>query len=200
MFKLKEVLDAIKDQVANDPIDGLTHCQMLNAKAHELGFQNYHHLRESLRNIPNDEFGPVSLGLMRRLCQSRLPSLDCPYYELHAHPNGRGGIGFYSRWAGWDKYGEEVRVPRPLDGRATVPALRKTADHPIYVIEAETELWAWKFRWGATAYVPESLAKHSFGSIFRTEGRVEENPPIDLVKAKSEERMARLYAQIKKAK
>lgn len=199
-FNINVVLNLVKQQVVNNPIAGLSHCQMLNEKSQELGFQSYHHLRESLKGLPDDQFGPVSIGLMRRVCETKLPSQDCPYYEFYTWPNRHGEVGFYSHWIGWDKHGEEVRVPRPLHGRESVLGLRKIEDRPIYVVETEIEVLLWQFRWGAIGYVPEALAKHFFGSIFEKGRRAEENPPMDLVKAKSEARMAKILAQVKKVK
>lgn len=201
-FNFKIVLNLVKQQVINDPIAGLGHCQMLDAKSQELGFQNYHHLRETLRGLPDDQFGPVSIGLMRRVCETKLPSQDCPYFEFYSWPNNnkQGEVGFCSHWIGWDKHGEEVRVPRPLSGYESVVGLRKIEQRPIYVVETEIELLLWQFRWGAIGYVPEALAKQFFRSSFNKEHRVEKDPPLDLVKAKSEERMAKVYADVKKAK
>jgi hypothetical protein len=198
-FNINVVLNLVKQQVINNPVPGLSHCQMLNAKSQELGFQSYHHLREGLKGLPDDQFGPVSIGLMRRLCETKLPSQDCPYYEFYTWPNKHGEISFYSEWAGWDKYGEEVRVPRPLDGRESVLGLRKIEERPIYVVETEIEVLLWQFRWGAIGYVPEALARLFFGSTFNKERRIEKDPSMDLVKAKSEERMVRIYAQAQKA-
>jgi hypothetical protein len=95
-----------------------------------------------------------------------------------------------SSWIGWDKNGDEVRVPRRLDGAGTVPSLRSQSESPIYVIERDTELLAWRAHWGSTAIVPEDLAKEHFGSLFDRGHLVASEPPMDLVRAKSAKQIA----------
>lgn len=34
----------------------LSHCQSLNIKAQRLGFRDYHHFRQVLKKVPEDEF------------------------------------------------------------------------------------------------------------------------------------------------
>lgn len=194
MFKYQEVIDAFRNHVRSDIESDLSHCQLLNVKARELGFQNYNHFRDSLKGLPEDQFWPVSLTLMRQICQAKLPSLDCPYFEFTSWPGRAREIGFYSEWVGWDATGDEVRVPRPLC-RSHVSRLRDFSNHPIYVVETETALLAWHYRWGAAAYIPESLAKSYFPLFFSRHSQVA-NPPIELIKAKVRKRMERLNFDI----
>ena len=181
MFALQEVIDAVKDLASADLKSDLSHCQLLNARVRELGYQSFHHFRETLRHIPPDRFGNVSLQLMRQVCAARIPTLDCAYYEFQVLP--RHGVGFYSHWIGWDKHGDEVRVPRPLIGTPTASGLRRIADYPIYVVESEKELLVWKDIWRSTALVPENIAKSSFPLAFKKEHLVEKNPPLERIRA-----------------
>ena len=183
MFQFQEVVDAFKDLAADDPSPEKTHCQLLEKYARELGFQSYYHFIHSLKNLPNEQFGSVSLKLMREICVKKSPSLDEAYFEFQAFSNQK--ISFYSSWAGWDKYGDEVRVPRALLGVETATGLRELAPYPVYVVESIRELLAWRYHWRSTALIPEKLAKEFFAFAFKRSLLVEKNPPMDLVEAKS---------------
>jgi hypothetical protein len=119
---------------------------------------------------------------MRQISLRRIPSLDCTYFEFMA--TGRH-FGFCSYWIGWDKRGEEVRVPRPLIGAETAPSLRKMATHPIYVVESDKELLAWRYNWLSTALIPEQLAKRFFPFAFNKDFMVEKNPPLARIRARA---------------
>lgn len=179
MFNFKEVVKAIKKQ-RDDADASASHCQLVETRAKALGFQSYHHLRETLKRLPSDEFGNISLKILRKLCSERIPTLDCPYFEFHALPKNK--TGFYSHWIGWNKKGEEVRVPRPLEGPETARGLRDLSRTPIYVVETSNEVLAWRYNWHATALIPEHLAREFFGSTFNRSHLVEANPPIDLIR------------------
>jgi len=183
MFQYDEILKAVKSLAANDPVAGFSHCQIQEIKVRQLGFQSAHHMRETLKHLNPASFPSVSVSLMRKICERRLPSLDCEYFEFMMLP--KGGVGFYSEWAGWDRFGDEVRVPRPLDGIPTVQGLRKLAKYPIYVVESQKELTAWRYNWQATALIPGQLARETFPLSFNKRLLVDSNPPMDLVKAKS---------------
>jgi hypothetical protein len=183
VFSYQDVVNGLKSlSEAVDTPANLSHCQALEFQARKLGFKSFHHFRESLNGIPQDSFAAISLGLMRRICEKRLPSLNnSSYYEFVPLPNG---VGYYSHWIGWDKFGEEVRVPRPLEGKTSVKKMREAVEHPIYVLESERELIAWQAVWRSTAYVPEELAKANFPKSFNKQHLVSENPPLDLIKRK----------------
>jgi hypothetical protein len=179
MFTLKILLSAFKSHKSET--DGnLKHCRVLEARARALGFQSYHHFCNSLSGLPPDQFGKVSLGVMRYICQQRLPQQDCAYFEFRVLPNH--GIGFYSHWIGWDDLGEEVRAPRPLEGLETAKSLRGVMKDPVYVVETQEELDAWQFIWRSTALIPEALAKEHFKRSFDKAKYVSANPPIDLIR------------------
>lgn len=183
MFQYKDVIDGLKSLSSIEGTLDLSHCQMLNFQAQELGFQGYHHFCQSLKSLSQDVLGQQSIALMRRICEKRLPSRDdCPYFEFV--PLSKG-VGYYSYWIGWDENGDEVRVPRPLIGVSSVKKLRGEAEYPIYVIETERELEAWQHIWGSTAYIPEELAKCRFPRYFEKEHLVIDNPPINLIKKKA---------------
>lgn len=164
MFKYDEILKAVKSLAANDPIGGFSHCQILEIKIRQLGFQSAHHMRETLKHLSPARFPSVSVSLMRKICERRLPSLDCEYFEFMMLP--KGGVGFYSEWAGWDRNGDEVRVPRPLDGISTTQGLRKLAKYPIYVAESQKEVTAWRYNWQSTTLIPGQLARETFPLSF----------------------------------
>lgn len=180
MFQYADVLSGLKSlSTAPDSPPDLSHCQRLNFQARSLGFQSYDHFRRTLRRVPTDSFPAVSLGLMRRVCEKRLPqSSDCYYYEFVPLPSG---MGYYSHWIGWDRSGNEVREPRPLNGLRSVERLRKVVDFPVYVIESERELVAWQHVWRSTAYLPEELAKQHFARCFDKRRLVVENLPLGAV-------------------
>ncbi|UOD31634.1 hypothetical protein INH39_08105 [Massilia violaceinigra] len=182
MFQFQEVVDALKAAAANDPHQDISYCRLLNMHAQAWGYQSYNHFLHSLRNLPSEQFGKVSLKLMRLNCMRKLPSLDVPYFEFQAYSPNQ--ISFYSEWAGWDKRGDEVRVPRKLCGRETATGLRKLAPYPVYVVESLRELLAWRYNWHSTALIPEKLAKEFFAFAFNKTCLVEKNPPIDLIEGK----------------
>lgn len=184
MFQFQEVVDALKDLAANDPAPEQSHCQLLEKYAKAVGFQSYHHFVQSLKHLPNEQFANVSLKLMHQICMTRLPSVDGPYFEFQAYSSNK--VGFYSSWAGWDRHGDEVRVPRELHGPETAIGLRKLAPYPIYVVESSRELLAWRYSWRSTALLPEKLAREFFAFAFNRHCLVEKNPPMDLVKAKAD--------------
>lgn len=160
-----------------------SHCKMLNVRAKALGFRNFIDFRTQLEKMPKDELANFSLKLMRQICAVKAPTHDrLPYYEMQVLPSG---IGHYSQWIGWDKDGKEVRVPRPLSGRESVEQLRLIASFPIYVIESERELIAWRAMWGSKAYIREDLAKANFTGIFKKDHLIAKNVPIYLIRRAS---------------
>jgi hypothetical protein len=181
MFQVSEVIDAVKNLASTDPQHDRSHCQALEFHAKQLGFQSFHHLKRSLKRLPSDRIDEVSLKLMRQISLRRIPSLDCDYFEFMA---ADGNFGFYSYWIGWNKRGEEVRVPRPLTGPATAAGLRKNADFPIYVVESDKELLAWRYNWLSTALIPEQLARRFFPFSFNKVFMVEKNPPLAKIRAR----------------
>lgn len=193
MFQYKEVLGAFKDMVGGSADAAESHCKMLEIRARELGFQGYHHLRTTLAGTPTDKFGEVSLRLMRSICERRIPTLNCAYFEFHVLPGRR--TGFYSHWIGWDKNGDEVRVPRPLHGKSTAHGLRRATPQPIYVLESAKEILAWKYNWGSTGLIPEAIAQESFPLSFNKKWLVAANPPIDKVRENANQYMNNLASE-----
>lgn len=197
-FQLKEVIDAVKNLVTADSESVLTHCQDLDVKAKALGFESYHHMRETLKRIPPDQFGNTSLRLMRKVCAARRPSLRCAYFEFHTLPGD--GLGFYSHWIGWDRNGDEVRAPRPMDGLESVSRLRQCSGVPVYVVESPKELIAWQDVWGSTALIPQNLAKQSFPWAFDKSHLAEKDPPMDKVKQKAQQYIDNMIKMLAKKK
>jgi hypothetical protein len=182
MFQVSEVIDAVKNLASGDAEEDRSHCEALDLYAKQLGYQGFHHLRESISPFPAGGFDRYSIKLMRQICLRRTPSVDCAYFEFIAYDARQ--FGFYSYWIGWDKHGEEVRVPRPLDGAQTASNLRNSADFPVYVIESEKELLAWRHSWLSIALIPEQLARPSFPFAFNKDFLVEADPPVRKVRAR----------------
>ncbi|AXL82829.1 TPA: hypothetical protein L5597_002149 [Pseudomonas aeruginosa] len=192
MFDFECVTNAVRAMELDSVPTGLSHCQQLELKAKHLGYQSWNHLLDTLKNEPSkDRLDKCTMHLMQRICQVRLPFRNKAYVQLTVLPNN--GIGHYSYWIGWDKNGNEVRVPRPIDGREQARKLRKLQAAPIFAIETERELIAWQHLWFSTAMIPPDLAKDFFPSLFNKKHLVEKNPPIDVVKAKYEA-MGDLYS------
>lgn len=182
MFSFAQLKDGLKSlPVDAEVLAGLSPCQVLELKARQLKFNSYNHFRQFLKKAPPDQFGDISLALMRDICQKRLPERGSVCFEFTSLSDG---VAFYSRWVGWDKKGNEVRVPRPIDGFVTVPRLRATVDHPIYVVTNSVEYLAWLFVWHGMAYLPEELAKAHLPFCFRKDHLVEEDPPTRAVRSK----------------
>ncbi|EJM63696.1 hypothetical protein PMI30_04080 [Pseudomonas sp. GM50] len=183
MFDLAYTVDAVRSMELDSVPSDLSHCQQLELKAKHLGYQNWNHLLDTLRNEPDHiRLEKCTTRLMQRICQMRLPSRDKAYVQLTVLP--KGGIGHYSYWIGWDNKGNEVRVPRPIDGRDQARRLRKLQPSPVFAIETERELLSWQHWWFSTAIVPPGLAKKHFPSLFNKKHLVAENPPIDVIRAK----------------
>lgn len=182
MFSYAQLKAGLKSlPVSADVSADLCHCQLLTVRARQLGFNDYNHFKQVLKKAPRDAFGNISLRLMREICEKRLPEPGSTYYEFMRLPDG---VGFYSQWIGWDNKGDEVRVPRPLDGFASVPRLRAEVDHPVYVISNLDELTAWRLVWGKSAYLPEQLAKAYFKTYFEKDHLVDQDPPMRKVNAR----------------
>jgi hypothetical protein len=112
---------------------------------------------------------------MRKICERRLPSLDCDYCSFTAFSTW--SLGYYSHWIGWDKEGREVREASPLDGLRTTENHRKFMEYPVYVIETAKELAAWQFHWHAAAIIPEPLARQFLTFAFNRDHLVAATSP-----------------------
>jgi len=180
MFSAQQILDSVKSMKVADASADLSHCQYLRHSAQSLGFQSYEALKAYLESPPLDRVGKVYTELMRKVCALRLPNLDTPYVRMTSY--GNFSIGYDSYWIGWDRYGREVRVPREGFDEDAVVNFRALFTNPLYVIESQTELLAWQFRWRSDAAIPVDLAKAYFGSLFNKQHLVAEDPPMNLVK------------------
>jgi hypothetical protein len=184
MFSTNEVLAAVKrSDIACDTGDSASHCQLVEARSKKLGFESYHHLRTWLVSAPSRDIGDYCLALMKRICELRLPSQSCGYFEFMILPGS--AVGYYSYWIGWDRRGNEVRVPRPLVGRETTIRLRNLGNSPIFVIESAKELAVWRHTWFSTALIPEKLAREHFPLEFNKQMLVDADPPYEKIRANS---------------
>lgn len=109
-----------------------------------------------------------------------IPARSSLYYEFTAEFNG---VRFFSKHLGYDKGGNEVRVPRPMTGDVEALQMLRSRE-PLYVIANDNELLYWRWFWVGTAYVPETLANAHFPRCGNREHRVVENPCLKLVRAK----------------
>lgn len=178
-FSTASILSTFKSmEVANAP--KLKHTQYLNYCAQLLGYSDYNHFKGCLESAPSDRIGDFHTALMKKICALRVPKEDVDHVRF-SHFDGTS-IGFDSYFIGWDKRGNEVRVPRTGHCKLAIIDFRTYLDHPLYVIETEAEFSAWQWNWGSFAAVPVAMAKAHFGSIFNKQHLVVENPPLDLIK------------------
>lgn len=136
---------------------GMSYSERLDFHAKEIGFNNYQHFLLSLAKLSDDRIGKINTRLMRLACARALPRPSRHYYEFIAHKDRR--MRFYSHWLGWDKRGQEVRVPRLMNAPYRVPDLRERLDAPVYVIETHAQLLAWRHKWQGMAYIAQQLAE-----------------------------------------
>lgn len=178
-------LDLLSEGLKSLPVPAdisapLSHCQTLDIKARRLGFSDYHHFRQVLKKVPEDEFADVATALLQEICAMRLSDPGLLYYDFTAEFDS---VSFISEHLGYDKAGNEVRVPRLVTGDLKALQMLRNVG-PLYVIANASELIAWRWFWGGTAYLPEELAKAHFPRCFNQEHRVVENPCLELVRAK----------------
>lgn len=183
MFVAEDLFAAVKQLASAEADNEFSHCQRLEIVSRRLGFEGFQHLRQTMLHTPPDQLGRQTLALMRKICERRLPVIGKAYFEFMVLPHS--GLGYYSQWTGWDRRGDEVRVPRPLNGHGTAVKLRQVTEHPIYVVESEKELTAWRHVWAATALVPEALAQKSFPMMFNKAHLVERTPPYEKIRAQA---------------
>ncbi|OYQ23351.1 hypothetical protein [Pseudomonas mandelii] len=100
-------------------------------------------------------------------------------------------LGYDSYFIGWDKHGNEVRVPRLGHDKLAITDFRTYFELPLYVIETSRELLSWQFGWGSFAAIPEGVAREHFPSLFNKKHLVVEDPPIKKIKRKAREDLKR---------
>ena len=187
MFAYNECLDSVKYLARTSRIEEKTYCQRLDLISNELGFEGFHQFRTSFTKIPPDRAGRISIRLMRLYCKAAMPQAKKPYVEFYSIQTLEGTYTkFYSRWAGYDKLGREVRVPRILDGLASIERVRNRAPGPVYVIENIRQLAVWQNIWYGTAYIREDVAREAFESQFERGHLIQKTIDLSLVKTASE--------------
>jgi hypothetical protein len=189
MFNTKTILDAFKSMDVADAPENLCHSQYLEHCAKLLGYNNYKHFKSYLESPPEDRIGDVHTGLMRKICALRVPKPDVAHVRLKSYRDM--SIGYDSYFIGWDKHGNEVRVPRLGHDKLAITDFRTYFELPLYVIETRRELLSWQFGWGSFAAVPEGLAREHFPSLFNKKHLVVEDPPIKKIKRKAREDLKR---------
>lgn len=180
-FTAKTILESFKElKVAGAP--ELKHAQYLNYCARHLGYKNYHHFKGCLETAPSDRLGDFYTTLMKKICALRVPEQGVEHVRF-SHFDGKA-ISYDSYFIGWDKLGNEVRVPDPGHEQLAIIDFREIMDVPLYVIETQAELIAWGWGWGSFAAVPLALAKSNFPSLFNKHHLVVANPSMKAIKRK----------------
>ncbi|KFE47901.1 MULTISPECIES: hypothetical protein [Pseudomonas] len=153
--------------VRRSPDHGMGYSERLHFHAKEIGFNNFDHFLLSLAKLSDDRIGKINTKLMRLACARTMPKPSRDYFEFIAHKDRR--MRFYSHWIGWDKRGQEVRVPSLMNASYRVPNLRERLDAPIYIIETRPQLLAWRHKWQGMAYVVQELAERELRPAFDRE-------------------------------
>ncbi|WP_191486769.1 hypothetical protein [Pseudomonas sp. FEN] len=149
------------------PDQGMGYTERLHFHAKEIRFNNYDHFLLSLAKLSDDRIGKINTKLMRLACARTMPRSSRNYFEFIANNDRR--MRFYSHWIGWDKRGQEVRVPSLMNASYRVPNLRERLDAPVYVIETPAQLLAWRNKWRGMAYVAQELAERELRPAFDRE-------------------------------
>lgn len=167
-----QCIDDLKGLARVSVIGEYSYCQRLTHLCKEFGFNNFHHFRKVVEHLSEDLIGNISTTLMRRYCELAQPKPGIAYYEFLS-VNNDTRLRFYSQWAGWDEFGQEVRVPRTLNGESA-PRLRKSLNKTVYIVESDRQLIAWRHRWHGLCYMPAELChKHMKEAFERNKAIVE---------------------------
>lgn len=176
-----QCIDDLKGLARISVIGEYSYCQRLTHLSKEFGFNNFHHFRKVVEHLSEDLIGNISTTLMRRYCEVVQPKPGIAYFEFLS-VNNDTRLRFYSQWAGWDEFGQEVRVPRSLNGESA-PRLRKSLNKTVYIVENDRQLIAWRHRWHGLCYISEELCKNHMKEAFErnkaiVEGKRNEEFPL----------------------
>ena len=176
-----QCIDDLKGLARISVIREYSYCQRLTHLSKEFGFNNFHHFRKVVEHLSEDLIGNISTTLMRRYCEVAQPKPGIAYFEFLS-VNNDTRLRFYSQWAGWDEFGQEVRVPRSLNGESA-PRLRKSLNKTVYIVENDRQLIAWRHRWHGLCYISEELCKNHMKEAFErnkaiVEGKRNEEFPL----------------------
>lgn len=176
-----QCIDDLKGLARISVIGEYSYCQRLTHLSKEFGFNNFHHFRKVVEHLSEDLIGNISTTLMRRYCEVAQPKPGIAYFEFLS-VNNDTRLRFYSQWAGWDEFGQEVRVPRTLNGQSA-PRLRKSLNKTVYIVENDRQLIAWRHRWHGLCYISEELCKNHMKEAFErnkaiVEGKRNEEFPL----------------------
>lgn len=176
-----QCIDDLKGLARISVIGEYSYCQRLTHLSKEFGFNNFHHFRKVVEHLSEDLIGNISTTLMRRYCEVAQPKPGIAYFEFLS-VNNDTRLSFYSQWAGWDEFGQEVRVPRSLNGESA-PRLRKSLNKTVYIVENDRQLIAWRHRWHGLCYISEELCKNHMKEAFERnkailEGKRNEEFPL----------------------
>lgn len=176
-----QCIDDLKGLARISVIGEYSYCQRLTHLSKEFGFNNFHHFRKVVEHLSEDLIGNISTTLMRRYCEVAQPKPGIAYFEFLS-VNNDTRLRFYSQWAGWDEFGQEVRVPRSLNGQSA-PRLRKSLNKTVYIVENDRQLIAWRHRWHGLCYISEEFCKNHMKEAFErnkaiVEGKRNEEFPL----------------------
>lgn len=176
-----QCIDDLKGLARISVIGEYSYCQRLTHICKEIGFNNFHHFRKVVEHLSEDLIGNISTTLMRRYCEVAQPKPGIAYYEFLS-VNNDTRLRFYSQWAGWDELGQEVRVPRSLNGESA-PRLRKSLNKAVYIVENDRQLIAWRHRWHGLCYISAELCQKHMKEAFErnkaiVEGKRNEEFPL----------------------
>ncbi|SDU27590.1 hypothetical protein SAMN05216296_2796 [Pseudomonas pohangensis] len=144
----------------------LTYCQNLDIRSIEFGFRDFYQLQHEFPNLNSKQAWAISSRLMRRLCAIVEPDSNKVFYIFTIEKARPSHCSYHSMWAGDDKDGREVRVPRRVYFK------RLEYPFPVYVIENEDQFSAWRCDWFGTAYLSPEIAEKYFISAFLHRARV----------------------------
>lgn len=176
-----QCIDDLKGLARVSVIGEYSYCQRLTHLCKEFGFNNFHHFRKVVEHLSEDLIGNISTTLMRRYCEVAQPKPGIAYYEFLSINNDTR-LRFYSQWAGWDELGQEVRIPRSLNGESA-SRLRKSLNKTVYIVENDRQLIAWRHRWHGLCYISAELCKKHMKEAFErdkaiVEGKRNEEFPL----------------------
>ncbi|MGK7896446.1 MAG: hypothetical protein AB4372_23220 [Xenococcus sp. (in: cyanobacteria)] len=185
MLSYEECLDYLKLLTKLSNYENKTYCQKLDIISRKFGFNNYYEFKNTLEKLPSERFFKVSSELIKEYCLIATPDPNNQYYFFTALNSKE--FSYYSYWIGFDKFGEEVRVPRLINPEQVINIFRDSSNSPspIYIIENNKQLLCWWSNWYGKALITKELAEAVFPSFFNKEWRICKNVDTELIKKRN---------------
>lgn len=111
-----------------------------------------------LHRMSEENLEALHKKVLLYICSNRLPKEDGKYYEFYDIDTK--SVSFNSVGVSWVD-GKEERVARAV-GSGRIYYIRSKAEHPVYVIETESELELWKVVWRGRAFLTSALVDQFF--------------------------------------